>query len=155
MIAQENVHLVKLPPMRVASVCAYSSTPERDAWEKLLNWARRKGVLIYPEGQRIFGFNNPDPFPGSPKYGYEFWITVGDDVQGDEDVEMKNIPAATYAVLHCYSLQTIGEDWKKLVRWVEVSPYQIAAGQCLEEHVGPLEVTEAELELDLMLPVYP
>ena len=35
---------------------------------------RRQHVLDQPG--RLFGYNNPDPTPGSSNYGYDVWITV-------------------------------------------------------------------------------
>jgi DNA gyrase inhibitor GyrI len=145
-----EVTLIELPPMRVASFNAYSSSPEHDAYRKML----ARGVLTYPENQRIFGFNNPGPSPGSPNYGYEFWLTVGPEVSGDDEVQIKEVPAGTYAVLHCESLAVIGERWQQLVHWREASPYRLGPEQCLEEHLGPIFSQDGEpLALDLLLAV--
>ena len=40
-----DVRIVKLEPMRVASVRAVSESPEVDAWSKLRSWAEPKGFL--------------------------------------------------------------------------------------------------------------
>ena len=44
-MTEPDVRIVKLEPMRVASVRAISETPERDAWEKVRAWAEPKGML--------------------------------------------------------------------------------------------------------------
>ena len=64
-----DVRIVTLEPMRVASAHAYSASPEGEAWDKLIAWARPKGLLDDPQVHRIYGFNSPDPSPGSPNYG--------------------------------------------------------------------------------------
>ena len=74
-----DVRIVKLEPMRVASAYGFGTSPEEEAWGKLLAWARAKDLLN--EDVRFFGFNNPNPSPGSPNYGYEQWMTVGQDVE--------------------------------------------------------------------------
>lgn len=149
-----KVTVVELPPMRVASFTAYSSSPEYDAYEKMLGWARRKGLLTYPENQRIFGFNNPSPTPGSPNYGYEFWLTVRPEVTGDSEAQIKEFPGGTYAVLHCESLAVIGERWQQLVHWQQASPYRMGPEECLEEHLGPIFPIGGEPQsLDLYLAV--
>ena len=58
-MTESDVRIVKLEPMRVASVRAISETPERDAWEKVRTWAEPKGLLADIEKHPIFGFNNP------------------------------------------------------------------------------------------------
>jgi hypothetical protein len=72
-----DVRIVTLEPMRVASAHAYSASPEGEAWDKLIAWAKPKGLLEDATAHRIFGFNNPNPSPGTPNYGYEFWIQRG------------------------------------------------------------------------------
>lgn len=153
-----EVRILELPPQRVASFSAYSSTPERDAWRKMVAWAQARGVLTYPHGQRIFGFNNPSPTPGNPNYGYEFWLTVGPEVEGVGEVEIKEFPGGTYAVGRCESLAVIGERWQQLVQWQQASGHREGRHQWLEEHLEPAEIgpepDEASLVLDLYLPIH-
>jgi effector-binding domain-containing protein len=150
---QVDVKIVTLPPMRVASQTAYGPSPEIEAYQGLIAWAQENQVLTYPDGQRIFGFNNPGPTPGSPNYGYEFWMTVPAGTSGSERVEIKDIPGRTYAVIHCESLPVIGERWRQLINWVQTSGYRAAAGECLEEYLGPLELIEEQLIFDLYQPI--
>ena len=72
-----DVRIVKLEPVRVASFHGFGESPEDEAWNKLVAWAKPKGLLHDPQHHRIYGFNNPNPSPGSPNYGYEFWMAVG------------------------------------------------------------------------------
>jgi hypothetical protein len=71
----QTMQIVKLEPLRVASAWAFGPQPEGAAWEILQTWAQARGLLH--DGARIFGFNNPSPAPGSPNYGYEYWLEVG------------------------------------------------------------------------------
>ena len=96
-MSELEVRIVKLEPMRVASFHAYSASPEGDAMGKLLAWAKPKGLLDPPGAHRIFGFNNPDPHPGSPNYGYEFWLAVGPDVKPEGELNLKDFPGGLYA----------------------------------------------------------
>ena len=149
-----EVRMVKLEPMRVASAHAYSASPEGDAWNKLIAWAGPKGLLEDRASYRIFGFNNPDPSPGSPNYGYEFWIEVGAEVEGEGEIEIKAFPGGRYAVTRCVGVPQIGETWKRLNTWIEDSPYQHGSDQWLEQNLSPGEVVpEEELVLDLHYPV--
>ena len=149
-----NVQIVQLPPMRVASVHGFGSSPEIQAWNKLATWTKARGVE--QTRYRIFGFNNPDPSPGSPNYGYEFWVTVGEDVAGDDVAEIKQVAGGLYAVLRCEvkgDFEKIGQDWRQLVAWRENSRYHMGQHQWLEEHLGGIDVTVANVVLELMMPV--
>ncbi|MBM3134558.1 MAG: GyrI-like domain-containing protein [Chloroflexi bacterium] len=151
------VRIVKLEPLRVASVHGFGPSPEGEAWQKLVAWAKPKGYLDDPEHHRIFGFNNPDPAPGSPNYGYEFWMVVGPEVQPEAGVEIKDFPGGLYAVARCDvqgdPWRTIPAAWKKLVQWRENSQYQCASHQWLEEHLEEEGMPEGDFNLDLYLPI--
>ena len=153
-MSQLDVRIVNLPPLHVASAAAFSSSPESEAWQKLKTWASANGLLKQPD-HRIFGFNNPSPSAGSPNYGYEFWITVGPEVQADDEIKIKDFPGGRYAVAHC-KVNDPGSDipnaWQMLVTWVEQSAYHAATHQWLEEHFVPGD-NERDFELDLYLPV--
>ena len=95
------VRIEQLEPMRVASVRAFSTAPERDAWERLQVWAEGQGLLEDPQAHPLFGFNNPSPArPGGP-YGYEYWIRIGPEVTTPGGVEAKDFPGGLYAVTTC------------------------------------------------------
>jgi DNA gyrase inhibitor GyrI len=148
-----KVQICKLGAMRVASSHGFGASPEEQAHKKLLKYVQGRKLQVGPGGLRWFGFNNPDPTPASPNYGYEYWVEVGADVSGEGEIEIKEVPGGTYAVLHCESLAVIGERWQQLVQWVEASPYQIAPGHCLEEHLAAIDAPLEDYRFDLYLPV--
>jgi DNA gyrase inhibitor GyrI len=141
--------------MRVASVHGFGESPESQAWDKLIAWAGPKGLLDDVEKHRIFGFDNPNPSPGSPNYGYEFWIVVDPDVEPDGDVRIVGFRGGLYAVARCEGLGNIGRVWQDLVGWREDSKYRGGSHQWLEEHIGPVEASQDPdaLVLDLYLPI--
>jgi DNA gyrase inhibitor GyrI len=145
-----EVRIVRLEPLRVAAAHGFGSSPEPMAWEKLLAFARKHDLLT--ESARFFGFNNPDPSPGSPNYGYEQWITVGEDVQGDADITIKTFPGGLYAVLRCTEIPN-PTIWMQLVKWAEASPYHSARHQWLEELVSSPETLGESSVFDLYLPI--
>jgi DNA gyrase inhibitor GyrI len=153
-MSELEVRIVKLEPMRVASAHAYSAGPEHDAWEKLIAWARPKGILGAPEMHPIFGFNNPDSSPGSPNYGYEFWIVVGPDVEPEGEIKIQEFPGGLYAVARCEVRgdpgEVIPDAWKQLGSWVEDSEYAWASHQWLERHTVQ---DEEAFSLDLYFPI--
>jgi AraC family transcriptional regulator len=155
-MSEESVRIVNLTPARVTSVHAFGQQPEDMAWQKLEAWARPKGLLNAPDKHRIFGFNNPSPSPGSPNYGYEFWITIGPEIKPEAGVEIKDFPGGLYAVLRWDGLddpyQGIPNTWKKLVAWRERSRYISGNHQWLEEHIKS-ELEGVDFILDLYLPI--
>lgn len=151
-----DVRVVKLPPMRVACVNGFGEAPEGMAFDKMKAWAKAHNL---PGGQyRLFGYNNPDPSPGSPNYGYDVWITVDESVQGDGETRIIDFSGGLYAVTRV-EVREPGDEipgtWQKLVKWMEASKYHHGKHQWLEEHIGPLDEMGGDhpFTLDLHLPI--
>ena len=113
-MSELNVRIVNLEAMRVASAYGFGPSPEMVAWQNLMDWARPKGFLDFPEKHRIFGFNNPDPPSGSPNYGYEFWLEVGSEVEPEGEIRVQNFTGGLYAVTRCVGVENITAMWKRL-----------------------------------------
>ena len=148
-----EVRIVTLEPMRVASAHAFGPSPEDAAFAKLIAWAKPKGLTADRQAHRVFGFNNPSPSPGSPNYGYEFWIVVGPEAEPEGEIKVKEFGGGRYAVARCKGVEGIGPTWKKLNAWLEDSKHEFSHHQWLEENVGDLEAPPEELLLDLYLPI--
>jgi len=148
-----EVRIVRLEPMRVASFYGYSETPENDAHQQCTGWLQEMGWYHQPDAYRSFGFNNPDPTPGSPKYGYEIWIPIDPDLDVGENIETKEVPGGLYGVTACNSLKTIGKDWKQLMAWRETSKYKPGSHQCLEELLTKSSQKEEDFQFDLYIPI--
>ena len=158
------VQVVELEPMRVASVRAFSASPEVDAWKKLRAWAHPQGLLDDYNKHPVFGFNNPNPSPGQKEYGYEFWIRMGSLFKGEGDIEAKDYEGGLFAVTTCNPWEEMQSDfgkkhgflesWKKLVDWVILSEkYEMdESRQCLEK-AHDQDVPFKELVLDLYQPI--
>ena len=135
-VKELEVSIVTLEPMRVASFHAISKSPERLAAEKLIAWAKPRGLLEDPERYPVYGFNNPDPSPEQKEYGYEFWIRMDPDFESD-DVEVKDFKGGLYAVTICANMlnphKDIPSTWKRLVEWIKSSKYDFAKHQWLEK----------------------
>jgi effector-binding domain-containing protein len=148
-----EVRIVEMEPMRVASAHGFGEHPEDLAWEKILAFAQSHD--LDSEDARFFGFNNPNPSPGSPNYGYEQWLVVGPEVEAEGDIVIKEIPARRYAVTRFKGLENIGRVWQELVLWFQDSPYKPPPHwcECLEElYGGPVGPPE-EWVFDLYLPI--
>jgi DNA gyrase inhibitor GyrI len=153
-MSEQEVRIVGLEPMLVASVQGFGESPERLAWGRLMDWAGARGLLAGGAGRRIFGFNNPDPSPGSPNYGYEFWLEVEPGTEPEGEAILKQVPGGLYAVRRCRGVSNIGQGWQRLAAWCEDSPYGMGSHQWLEEHLSPpREIVEDELLLDLYCPI--
>jgi len=135
-MSEIEVRIVHLEPTRVASAHGFGEQPEIEAWNMILSWVKSKGMLDDLKAHRFFGYNNPDPSPGSPNYGYEQWIFVDPHAEGEGEVTIKDFTGGLYAVAGC-TLSNIGEAWKQLVTWVEGSKYAMSHQQCLEECLNP------------------
>lgn len=151
-----DVRIVKLPPMQVVCVNGFGEGPERMAFDKIKAWAKTHNLLGKP--YRLFGYNNPDPSPGSPNYGYDVWLTVNESVQADSEARIIEFPGGLYAVTRIEvknPWDDIPGTWQKLVKWMENSKYRHGRHQWLEEHIGPLAEMGGEqpFTLDLHLPI--
>jgi AraC family transcriptional regulator len=153
-----DVEIKALPPMRVASFPAYSETPEIDARQKLVAWAKSHGCWQSPPAVRIFGFDNPTASEGSPNRGYEYWITVSPETQPDDQVTIKEFSGGLYAVTRCDvtkadPFDVIPATWQKLVKWFETSHYKHGNHQWLEEELTRNDENGQNFILDLYLPI--
>lgn len=153
-----DVRIVRLDPMRVASFHGFGTSPEREAARKLIAWAKPMGLLDGPDKHRIFGFDNPSPSPGSPNYGYEFWITIEPCVKTEGVTQIKELPRGLYAVCRCEVDGSPGDiipaTWKHLLAWREASRYDCGSPHCLEEHISPWPFSVSDsFVLDLYLPI--
>ncbi len=152
-----EVRIVRLDPMRVASVRVISESPEVDAWGKLRSWAEPKGLLRDDAQHPIFGFNNPNPTAEIKEYGYELWIKVGADIESEGEIEVKDFPGGLYAVATCSLIddpsgRNVLETWKALWNWVKSSKYKWRRTHELEKVHDPM-AAEKDLILDLYLPI--
>jgi DNA gyrase inhibitor GyrI len=156
-MSELQVSIVKLEPMRVASVQGFGAEPEAEAHQKLEAWAGARGYLDDLAHHRVFGFNNPSPTPGSPNYGYELWITVGPEVEAEGDARIIEFGGGLYAVTRMVSIddpyESIPDTWKKLYQWMENSKYRMGTHQWMEEHLRLPETPAGNWSLDLYLPI--
>jgi DNA gyrase inhibitor GyrI len=89
-------------------------------------WARSNGLMKESGGARLFG-RNTYPTDKPEPHGYEFYLTIGPDLEPEGDIEATEIPGGLYAVLRFKNLNRIGEAWEELWKWIKESRY---------EHVG-------------------
>lgn len=151
-----EVRIVRIPEMAVASYRAESETPEMDCSmvvDKFVleNSLHKKGVF------RHFGFNNPNPSENNPVYGYEIWIALPDGFDISEPFIRKNFEGGLYASVSS-KVKEIGEKWALLYNWVvenekyEFEPNAQWLEECVDYETFILE-EEGERKLDLLCPI--
>jgi len=148
-----QVKIEQLEPMRVAAALGFGKNPEDLAFEKMVKFAEAKGLLVDGQLPITYGFNNPDPSPGSPNYGYEVWLPVSENIGAGEDVTIVDFPGGLYAVTRFQGVDNIGDVWKQLVNWREKSEYQWGNHQWLEKLLTPSETDYGKFVFELFLPI--
>lgn len=148
-----SVRIVTLPPFKVVSFHGFGESPEATAIGKANAWLTETRLLDDGKPHRFFGFNNPDPSPGSPNYGYDVWVTVDESVDPGLDGRLISYDGGLYAVTRCVGVEAIGPTWKEFIQWREKSPYRYASDhQWLEEHFN-WNAPYDQLVIDLYMPV--
>lgn len=153
---EENhvVKIVRLEPMRVASVNVLGQTPEREAWERMKSWAKGRGFLDLSKNP-VFGFNNPDPAPGQSFHGYEYWMKLDSDTEISGEVIEKHFDGGLYAVIVCAvndPWKDIPKTWGRLLHWVQQNGYTIGTHQYFEVPEDP-DAADQKLVLHLYCPI--
>ncbi|MCL2056029.1 MAG: MerR family transcriptional regulator [Oscillospiraceae bacterium] len=154
-----NVRIVRLPAMTVASYRAESASPENDC-AKIFSPFVLENNLHKRDGYRNFGFNNPSPSEGSPVYGYEMWVTVPEAFTVPAPLVKKQFGGGLYASVSA-AMSEIGERWGQLHAWCEGSDrYNVDfSHQWLEEcsmdyeTFISAEIPDGEKQLDLLEPI--
>lgn len=169
--AEENmkltdVRIVHLPAATVAAARYFGPDPEDHAGRMIADFTREKKLWETGSSLRLYGFNSPNPPPEGGEYGYEFWVTIPDDMDVPEPLTKKHFKGGTYAA-HAIKMGDFHE-WAWLAKWADESEeYEIAGSGSpadmfgsLEEHLNYYdhiqETAEGEPEitqLDLLIPV--
>jgi hypothetical protein len=75
----KHVRIVYLPPCKVAASYFFGESPEDHAEKPLAEFIRGIKLPKDKPDIRVFGFNNPSP-AGSETYGYEFWVSIPEEM---------------------------------------------------------------------------
>ena len=155
-MAETDVKIIKLEPMRMASVYAFGTSPELEAWKKLTAWAKPKGLLDTIKRQYLFGFNNPNPSDECSKYGYELWLRVSSTIEPEGDIRIIDFCGGPYAVTRCEAkgnLQArVPNAWLNLVEWCHNNKRKLGYHQALENFITSADNPDSMI-LDLYCPV--
>ncbi|KAE9628370.1 MerR family transcriptional regulator [Defluviitalea raffinosedens] len=159
----KNVRIIYLPPFTVAASHYFGENPEENALKPLDEFVRSIELKKIKPDLRMFGFNNPSP-SGNETYGYEFWVTIPDDLDVPSSLQKKYFKGGLYAA-HCIKMGDFHE-WQLLVQWVtNSSEYEYDTREpfgmdgCLEEHINAYSYFAGDekaaqfIQLDLLIPI--
>ncbi|UCG45414.1 MAG: GyrI-like domain-containing protein [Candidatus Bathyarchaeota archaeon] len=151
-----EVRLERLSAMRAAHVHSFSESPEEDSWTKIETWAKSQGLFDEHLRTRVFG-RNTYPTTEPEPHGYEFFLTVGNNVEPGDGIDILEIQSGLYAVLRVEGLHNLGEAWKRMWDFIEVSEYEHIGWRKgnygwydgFEENLTPLERDPAKWIFDV------
>lgn len=164
--AMSDVRIVHLPAATVAAAHFIGDDPEDQAGKMISDFVRENRVWEKHPGLRLYGFNHPNPKDETGYHGYEFWVTIPEDMEVQPPLQKKHFPGGTY----CAHMIQMGNfhEWAWLNEWLINSDEYDYCGSgdpenmygSLEEHLnyhdhiqqtpsGEPETTQ----LDLLIPV--
>lgn len=155
------VRIVLLPPCTVASYQFAGDDPEETVGEVMDMFIRSSKLYEIKPDARMFGFNNPEPQPGSDYHGYEDWVTIPDDMEVASPLVKKHFDGGLYAA---YTINFPDfYEWNFLKEWVKNSEkYQEDHRDYLEEHLNWVYSSHMgwpengiDGKIDLLLPIKP
>ena len=157
-----DVRILTLPSMTVAAAQYVGEDCELHAQQMLRGFIEQSGLAARKPDARVFGFNNPCPTQARPVYGYEYQVTIPDDLPVPEPFQKKRMNGGLYAA-HTIRMGDFHE-WQELIRWAETSEEyrpdytpdcEAFMGGLLEEHLNFVLnwPDEERQQLDLLLPV--
>ncbi len=160
-----DVRILYLPPATVAASHFVGEEPESVAGEQMLRFVKESDVLARKPDLRLYGFNHPNPVDESNFHGYEFWLTIPEDMEVPAPLEKKQFSGGLYAA-HMIPFGDF-HQWAWLDQWVRTNGDYQYRGQgspenmfdALEEHLnaythlGQGDLNPVGLQLDLLIPV--
>ena len=153
-----EIKLVTLKDMRVISFHGFGSSPESIAWNNLREWIKKNAFEGLVESQRFFGFNNPNPSPGSENYGYEQWMTLPESYEPKEGDTIKTLSGGLFAIggFRGANPEAFGPAWQAVNDWRVDSEYVYdESRQWLEELLtkDSVMVEKPSVDFDCLMPV--
>ena len=114
-----NVRIIHIPSMTVASShCEPCKEPESIAKERLDAFMKSNDLCNLKPDFRVFGFDIPSQ-DDSGSHGYEFWVSIPEDLEVAEPLTKKTFAGGLYAA-HSIKMGDFHE-WKLFVEWMKAS----------------------------------
>jgi len=151
--AKEEVAVKKVEGTTVACIAEQGAYEEMGTvLGELYMWLA--GKEIAPAGPPIgVYYDNPEEVP-SESLRYEICVPVAVEIEGDERVGVRELPATDVAyITHKGSYANAGLSWEKVYAWIETSEY-VPTGPGREVYLNsPQEVPEDSLLTEIQIPV--
>jgi len=158
-----DVRIIYLPPAKVVSCHYVGKEPENNASKILDKFVLDNDLANKKPDLRVYGFNNPNP-EGDEDYGYEYWVTIPDDMDVDETAIKKEFGGGLYAT-YCIKMGDF-HKWQTFFEWVvkseeyEYDPREpLSMGGSMEEHLNAFSFFNNKnedrsfIQLDLLIPI--
>lgn len=157
-----DIRFVYLPPATVATSQYVGENPEEVSGDRIQAFIKEVDLPLKKPDFRVYGFNNPSPKEGEEFYGYEFWVTIPDDLEVKEPISKKQFAGGIYAA-HCIKMGDFHEWGIFYKQMQDNNEYEIewrepfGMGGSLEEHLNAFSYytgKESDFkQLDLLIPV--
>lgn len=161
--AKMDIRIIYLPPAAVASYRCVRENPEDEAGAQIYAFIRENNLPAVKPDFRLYGFNSPSPQPGQTVYGYEFWVTIPEDMEVREPFVKKSFSGGLYAA-HCIKMGDFHE-WAAFTDVIQKSEEyepewraEEGMGGCMEEELniyGNIQdpARQGAEQLDLLIPI--
>ncbi len=160
-----DVRIVYLPPATVAASHFIGDEPENVAGDRIDAFAKAVGIVSLKPDVRLYGFNHPNPVDETNAHGYEFWLTIPDDLDVPTPLAKKRFEGGLFAA-HMIRMGDF-QEWAWLDTWVRTNGEYTYRGDgspenmfgSLEEHLNAYTHFKAGgmnaefVQLDLLIPV--
>jgi DNA-binding transcriptional MerR regulator len=161
----KNVRVLFLPPMTVAASHYFGKNPEEFADIPLHEFIRTSGLADLKPDLRVFGFNNPCDPDENGQYGYEFWVTIPEEMEVPAPMIKKHFAGGLYGA-HTIQMGNFNE-WQQLFAWAsdnETYNHDIreplGMQGSLEEHLNAYHYYKCQepdtaqfTQVDLLIPI--
>ncbi|MBL1225912.1 MerR family transcriptional regulator [Enterococcus sp. BWR-S5] len=155
--------VIHVPSYSVAAAHFIGPEPEQQAFNQIKDFVQKNKLWEIMSDIRVFGFNHPNPSEKSSTYGYEFWVTIPEDMEVTEPLIKRNFTGGEYAA-HSIVMGNF-QEWGLLEQWVSENPQYEYRGNgnpenmfdSLEEHLNAytyFKNNDSDFpQMDLMIPV--
>ena len=157
-----DIRILYLPPATVACSHYMGENPEENAEKALATFIKESKLTVLKPDFRIYGFNNPSPTKDMEQYGYEFYVTIPQDLIVEAPMIKKEFPGGLYAA-HCIKMGDFHE-WLPFSEQIKASKeYEMewrephGMGGCMEEHINAYSLYHGDMseftQQDLLIPI--
>lgn len=157
-----DIRILYLPPATVAACHYMGDNPEENAEKILTRFIKESNLTALKPDFRMYGFNNPSPTKEMEQYGYEFFVTIPEDLKVEAPLMKKEFAGGLYAA-HCIKMGDFHE-WESFSERIKASKeYEIdwrephGMGGCMEEHINAYSLYHGDvsefIQLDLLIPI--